>query len=51
METVALISVVLVALLLSNTGTTATQIGWYVSVNAGQWDRHNTVVSFQYDTK
>ncbi|HEV8186152.1 MAG TPA: PmoA family protein [Pyrinomonadaceae bacterium] len=42
---------VLLALLLSNTGATAVQIGWYVSVNAGQWDRHNTVVSFQYDTK
>ena len=39
---------VLLALLLSNTGTRAVQIGWRVSVDAGQWDRHNTVVSFRH---
>jgi len=47
----AVISTVLLALLLSNTGTTAMQHGWTVYVNAGQWDRRNTVVSFQYDRK
>src|ERR1041384_1035766 len=49
MKTVALISVVLVALLLSNTGATAVQIGYHdLFVKAGEWDRHNTVVTFQY---
>lgn len=45
------IATVLLALLLSNTATKAVQTGWYVYVDAGQWDRHNTVVSFQYDPK
>src|SRR6185295_325958 len=42
------ISAVLLALLLSNGGATAVQVGYYVTVSAGQWDRHNTVVSFDY---
>src|ERR1044072_5772006 len=46
----ALISAVL-PLLLRNTGATAVQIGWYVSVKAGQWDRHNTVVTFPDHSK
>jgi len=51
-KTVALISVVLTALLLSNTGATAVQIGYHdLIVTAGEWDRHNTVVTFQYPGK
>jgi hypothetical protein len=43
------VSAVLLALLMSNDGgATAVQIGYYVTVSAGQWDRHNTVVSFDY---
>jgi hypothetical protein len=42
---------VLLALLLSNTGATAVQIGWHVFVRAGQWDRHNTVVSFPFKSQ
>ena len=45
------ISTVLLALLLSNTGASAVQTGWYVSVSAGKWDRHNTVVSFPYKSQ
>jgi len=52
MKMITLIATVLLAaLLLSNTGATAVQTGWYVWVDAGQSDRHNTVVSFQYDPK
>ena len=47
----AVMATVLLALLLSNSGATAVQYGWAVQVKAGQWDRHNTVVSFQYDPK
>ena len=46
-----MIATALLALLLSNTGATAVRYGWYVDVQAGQWDRHNTVVSFNYDPK
>jgi len=45
----AVIATVLLALVLSNTGVTAVQIGWSVWVYADQYDRHNTVVSFEYD--
>lgn len=38
----------LLALLLSNIGATAVPVGAYVSVSAGDWDRHNTVVSFDF---
>lgn len=48
----ALIAPVLLALLLSNTGVTAVQIGYHdLIVKAGEWDRHNTVVTFQYPGK
>jgi len=43
-----LISTVVLALLLSSTGATAVQAGLYVSVRAGKWDRHNTVVTFPF---
>src|SRR6185436_21043066 len=46
----AVIVTVVLALLLSNNAT-AVQTGWYVRVDAGQWDRHNTVVSFRHDFK
>ena len=39
---------VLLALVLSNIGATAVQVRTYVTVSAGQWDRHNTVVSFNF---
>lgn len=42
------LATVLLALLLSNTGATAVQTGWHVMVRAGQWDRHNTVVTFPF---
>jgi len=47
----AFVSAVLLALWLSNTGITAVKTGWSVTVNAGQWDRENTLVSFQHDPK
>lgn len=37
---------VLLALLLSHTGAAPSQAGTFVLVSAGQWDRHNTIVSF-----
>ena len=43
---------VLLALLLSNNGATAVQVGYHdLIVNAGKWDRHNTIVTFQYPLK
>jgi len=51
LRSISVIATVLLALLLSNTRTTAVQIGYYVRIYADQYDRHNTVVSFQYDPK
>lgn len=45
------ISVVLPVLLLSNTGAITPQKGVRVVVDAGQWDRKNTVVSFPFASK
>jgi hypothetical protein len=45
------ISMVLMALLLSNTGATALPAGTFVTVSAGEWDRHNTVVTFDFNSK
>ena len=42
------IATVLAALLLGNTGATAVQTGYHLVVRAGQWDRRNTVVTFEY---
>jgi hypothetical protein len=46
LRSLAAIPLVLLALWLSNTGATAVSKDAYVTVSAGQWDRHNTVVSF-----
>jgi hypothetical protein len=48
----AVIATVLLALLLSNTGAaTSPQYGIFVTVSAGKWDRHNTLVSFPNKSK
>ena len=48
---VAAIVIVLLALSLSNTGAATSQYGISVIVSAGQWDRHNTLVSFPNGAK
>lgn len=45
------ITTVLLALLLSNSGATAVNLVSYVTVSAGKWDRHNTIVSFDFKSK
>ncbi len=47
----AAIPLVLLALWFSNTGATAVSKDAYVTVSAGQWDRHNTVVSFDLKSR
>ena len=44
----AVIATVLLALLLSNSGAATPQWGISVTVSAGKWDRHNTLVSFPH---
>ncbi len=42
------ISAIALALFLGTGGATAIETGTYVTVRAGKWDRHNTVVSFEF---
>jgi len=43
------IAILLLALLLSNSGAATVQVGYHLTVRAGQWDRRNTVVSFKFN--
>ena len=44
----AAVAAIVLALWLSTAGGKATQVGTYVSVRAGQFDRSNTVVTFEF---